>query len=106
MLAKPRPNLPPEALTLPAGYYVDPEHFRLELDRVFGQMWFSAGRVDEVPNVGDYVHRTIGDESLIVTRASDDRINAFYNVCRHRGTQVCDAPSGHAKRLQCPYHAW
>jgi Rieske 2Fe-2S family protein len=94
------------SLTLPAHYYIDPDHFRLELDRVFGRMWICAGRVEEVSQVGDYVLRTIGDESLIITRASDDRVNAFFNVCRHRGTQVCDAPSGHARRLQCPYHAW
>jgi Rieske 2Fe-2S family protein len=106
MVPKARPVLPPEASTLPAHYYIDPDHFRVELDRIFGNMWFCVGRVDEIPNVGDYVLREIGVESVILTRSSDDRINAFYNVCRHRGTRVCDTPTGHAQRLQCPYHAW
>jgi Rieske 2Fe-2S family protein len=96
---------PPPAFTLPARYYVDPEHYRREIDRVFGRMWFCAGRADEIPAVGDYVLRTLGDESVIVVRSADDRINAFYNVCRHRGTRVCEGP-GHSRRLQCPYHAW
>jgi Rieske 2Fe-2S family protein len=99
-------TMTPGRFTLPARYYIDPDHFRRELDRVFGRIWFAAGRVDEVPEVGDYVLKQVGDESLIVVRESADRINAFYNVCRHRGTQVCEAPSGHAKRLQCQYHAW
>ena len=35
-------------------------------------------------------------------------LNGFYNVCRHRGSRLCDAESGgHAKgSLKCPYHAW
>jgi glycine betaine catabolism A len=106
MLPKARSVMPPEASTLPAHYYIDPDHFRVELDRIFGKMWFCVGRIDEIPMVGDYVLREIGVESLIITRASDHRINAFYNVCRHRGTRVCDTTTGHAQRLQCPYHAW
>ena len=34
-------------------------------------------------------------------------MHAFYNVCRHRGTRICNAPSGHFQgSIQCPYHAW
>jgi len=33
-------------------------------------------------------------------------IQGFYNVCRHRGTRLCEAASGHAAAIQCPYHAW
>ncbi len=99
-------GVPAGATTLPARYYIDPAHYAVELDRIFGRMWTCVGRVDEVPQVGDYTLRQVGDEGLIVVRAAPDRIHAFYNVCRHRGTRVCDAPAGHAKRLQCPYHAW
>src|SRR5262249_13169930 len=28
------------------------------------------------------------------------------NVCRHRGSGICDAPAGQVKRLVCPYHRW
>lgn len=98
-------NLPPGAMTLPASYYVDPDYYRREFDRIFGRMWFCAGRADEIPGVGDHVLREVGDESLIVVRSSGGRINAFYNVCPHRGTQICEGP-GRSQRLQCPYHAW
>ena len=105
MDAQTRHEAMPEAFTLPAHYYVDPDHFRREMDRAFGRMWFCAGRADEVPEVGDHVLREIGDESVIVARSAEDRVSAFYNVCRHRGTRVCEGP-GRSQRLQCPYHAW
>jgi phenylpropionate dioxygenase-like ring-hydroxylating dioxygenase large terminal subunit len=43
-----------------------------------------------------------------VIRGDDGEINALANVCRHRGSRICDGASGHAKsgRLVCPYHAW
>ena len=28
------------------------------------------------------------------------------NVCRHRGTRLCEAPTGRLRAIQCPYHAW
>jgi len=57
-------------------------------------MWIHAGRADEIPASGDYVLRDVAGESLIVTRANDGAIHAFYNVCRHRGTRLCEAALG------------
>ena len=40
-------------------------------------------------------------------RGRDGKARAFYNVCRHRGTRVCEAERGRfAGGIQCPYHAW
>src|SRR5262249_32633784 len=36
----------------------------------------------------------------------EDRINALLNVCRHRGSRICDTPTGHESRLTCRYHGW
>ena len=30
----------------------------------------------------------------------------MWNVCRHRGTLICDQPQGRVGRLVCPYHQW
>ena len=38
--------------------------------------------------------RRIGDESIIVTRDASGEIHALFNVCRHRGTRICDRPTG------------
>ena len=103
----PRPILPPDAMSLPARYYTDPAHHQAELERFFFGMWIHAGRADQIPSRGDYVLRDVAGESVIVARADDDSIRAFYNVCRHRGTRLCEAPEGNFPGLiRCPYHAW
>ena len=84
----------PMALSLPARYYIDPDYYRAELEWYFGEMWFYAGRADEIPDRGDYVLREVAGESLIVVRGDRGEINAFYNVCRHRGTRLCEQTIG------------
>ena len=43
----------------------------------------------------------------IVTRDDRAAIHALFNVCRHRGTRLCEQTEGHfVDRIQCPYHAW
>ncbi len=95
------------AKTLPARYYTDPEQFRGELESFFFEDWICAGRADQIPNPGDYFLREIAGESIIIVRSDSGAIEAFYNVCRHRGTRLCSADYGaFAGRIQCPYHGW
>jgi Rieske 2Fe-2S family protein len=94
-------------LTLPASYYVDPDHFARERERFFAQRWVCVGRIEDLATPGDYVLREICGESVIVTRDGTGSLRAFYNVCRHRGTRlVTEAKGRFADRIQCPYHAW
>ena len=94
-------------LTLPARYYVDPEHFRRELERFYFDDWVCAGREQSVARAGDYFLREVAGESIVVTRDEAGGVRAFYNVCRHRGTRLCSAPEGALEgRIQCPYHGW
>ncbi len=93
--------------TLPACYYTDAELFRREIDSFFFEDWVCAGRADNIPNPGDYFLREIAGESIIILRSDTGSIEAFYNVCRHRGTRLCSAFEGSfAGRIQCPYHGW
>ena len=93
--------------TLPRRFYADTDFYRAELERFYFNRWICAGRADQIPNPGDYFTRTLGDESVIVTRDASGDIQALFNVCRHRGTRLCDQPDGHfADRIQCPYHNW
>ena len=43
-----------------------------------------------------------------MVRDKADEIKALFNVCSHRGTQLCVEPEGNfkSKSIQCPYHAW
>jgi Rieske 2Fe-2S family protein len=93
--------------TLPRRFYADASFYRAELERFYFDRWICAGRADQIPNPGDYFTRTLGDESVIVTRDGSGGIQALFNVCRHRGTRLCERTEGQfADRIQCPYHNW
>jgi Rieske 2Fe-2S family protein len=92
--------------TLPAKYYTDPDVFRKEIESFFFDSWFCAGRAAAIPDTGDYFLRDVAGESIVIVRDSSDRIRAYYNICRHRGTRMCTAAQGNLERIQCPYHGW
>ncbi|HEX4600673.1 MAG TPA: aromatic ring-hydroxylating dioxygenase subunit alpha [Gemmatimonadales bacterium] len=93
--------------TLPGEYYTSPEIYATELDRIFLRRWLCVGRAAELAGPGDFVQRSVAGESVIVVRGQDGVIRAFYNVCRHRGTRLCEAERGRlSETIQCPYHAW
>src|ERR1700720_4165637 len=87
-------------------FYCGDAVFAAESNRVVGRKWIVAGHVDRVRARGDYFLFKIGDESIIIVRNDASTINAFYNVCRHRGSLICTKPQGRVARLTCGYHAW
>jgi glycine betaine catabolism A len=102
-----RPSIGTGAKTLAASWYVAPELFAQERERIFSRFWLCVGREEEIERSGDFFTTEPGGESLIVTRDRDGNVRAFYNVCRHRGTRICEQAAGHFKgSIQCPYHAW
>jgi len=102
-----RVELQGAARTLPAKYYNSAEIFDAERERVFGKAWLYVGRADEIPSAGDYFLYALFDDSVIVVRGPDETVRALYNVCRHRGTRMCETASGKfTGAIQCPYHAW
>jgi Rieske 2Fe-2S family protein len=92
--------------SLPRQYYVSEEIFESEYDLVFARQWLLVGHVCQIPTTGDYFTVEIAGESIVIVRGEDGVVHAHYNVCRHRGSRVCDAATGHVKRFVCPYHAW
>jgi Rieske 2Fe-2S family protein len=92
--------------TLPGEFYSSQLVYRAELDRIWRKGWLFVGHTCEIHNPGDYVTFAIGDDSLIVIRNDDGQTHALWNVCRHRGTLICDQPQGRVGRLVCPYHQW
>jgi Rieske 2Fe-2S family protein len=96
----------PLTRTLPGRFYHEPAIWELERDRLFSRLWVCVGRADHFPAAGDYRTVTVGGENVVILRGEDGGLRAFLNVCRHRGARVCPAESGHARALQCRYHAW
>jgi Rieske 2Fe-2S family protein len=102
-----RPSVGAGAKTLPAAWYISPDVFAQEQERIFRSEWLCVGREESLPRAGDFFTVERAGESLIVTRDAGGTVHAFYNVCRHRGTRLCSEESGHfTGSIQCPYHAW
>lgn len=91
---------------VPLSIYSDPEIYALELERIYGRCWVCLGHESEIPNPGDYVLRTIGEDPWIVVRDDSGTVHVLFNSCRHRGTQVCPADQGNVSVFRCPYHGW
>jgi Rieske 2Fe-2S family protein len=94
------------AKTLPQPYFVSPEIFAEEREKIFSAQWVLVGHQSQVAKAGDYLVQEVAGESLIVVRDKNGEIRGFYNVCRHRGTRLKEDACGHASAIQCPYHAW
>ncbi len=94
------------AKTLGQKYFVSPEIFAEEQEKIFAKQWILVGHQSQIADTGDYAVQQVIGESLIVIRDKTGEIRGFYNVCRHRGTRLREDRSGHASAIQCPYHAW
>jgi phenylpropionate dioxygenase-like ring-hydroxylating dioxygenase large terminal subunit len=91
--------------TIPFDWYSDPAVLRLERERIFRRTWQYAGRADQVDDAGAFFTCDLGGVPVVVVRGDDGELRAFLNVCRHRGSLVCEG-EGRRASLQCPYHAW
>jgi carnitine monooxygenase subunit len=91
--------------TVPWSWYTDPAVLQLERDRIFHRSWQYVGHAGEVAEPGSFAATTVGDVPVVLVRDHEDTLRAFLNVCRHRGSLVCEG-SGRRETLQCPYHAW
>lgn len=90
---------------LPGGVYSSQEIYDMEKERIFMTHWLSVARVEEVPNVGDYMTFDVMNEPIIISRPGENEISVCMNMCLHRGVAVASG-CGHAKDFSCPYHAW
>ncbi len=94
------------AQTLPQKYFVSREVCEAEQKKIFSRQWVLVGHQSQIAEAGDFFVPEVAGESLIVARDKNGEIRGFYNVCRHRGTRLCEEQSGHSAAIQCPYHAW
>ncbi len=91
---------------IPSARYHDEAFFELERKHLWPKVWQMACRLEEIPEVGDWVEYRILDKSVIVVHARSG-VKAFHNACRHRGVQLA---SGHGscktQGFICPFHGW
>ena len=94
-----------EAQTLPPWCYSSEAFYRAEVERVFMRSWNAVGRVENLPETGDYRVLELVGVPLLLVRGNDGKIRAFANSCRHRGSRVASG-AGNRVSFVCPYHGW
>jgi Rieske 2Fe-2S family protein len=87
-------------------FYSDEEVYRADCEAVWRSGWLFAGHSCEISKPGQYFTLEVDSDSVVVTRDESGQARAFHNVCRHRGSIVCDKSEGEVKKLVCPYHRW
>jgi phenylpropionate dioxygenase-like ring-hydroxylating dioxygenase large terminal subunit len=91
---------------IPAQRYYDEGFFALERERLWPHVWQMACRLEEIPEVGDWVEYKILDRSVIVVRTKSG-VKAYHNACRHRGVQLASGRgSCEVQGFICPFHGW
>ena len=99
-------------VTIGAEAYVSEAYARAERERLWMKVWQQVGRVEEIPEVGNFLTYDILDDSILVVRTGPDTLRAYHNVCPHRGRRLIDTPSteknarGKRKLFVCGFHGW
>lgn len=101
-----------EAVTYSVEAYISAEYARAERDKLWRKVWQVAGRLEDIPDVGDFLTYDILDDSVVIVRTAPDQVRAYHNACPHRGRRLVDTPKGarnaRGKRNQfiCGFHGW
>ena len=101
MISRRRPGY-----SLEAPFYQSKDVFDLDMQAIFGRHWIYVGVEPDIAEPGDYFTVPLGRASVVVLRDDDMSIRAFHNVCRHRGSRLCDGLKGSVGNIVCPYHQW
>lgn len=91
---------------IPVERYYDTSFFELERERLWPHVWQMACRLEEIPQIGDFVEYSILEKSVIIVRTVEG-VKAFHNACRHRGVRLVEGPGNCGRKgFICPFHGW
>ena len=100
---------------IPVQRYFDEEFYKLELEHLWPHVWQMACRLEQIPEVGDWVEYSNAGRAVLVVRTSSG-VKAFHNACRHRGVPIAGGygneegkvASGNCAQTGfiCPFHGW
>ena len=86
--------------------YISADWYACEWRAVWAKSWIAAVHVSDLTDPGDYVVFDLGPESILLTYNGAGTVQAFYNVCQHRGVRLVDDHAGNTENFRCPYHSW
>ena len=103
--------------TYPLDAFLSREYLAAEQKLLWPKVWQMVERLEDFPDVGDWITYNVAEESVIVMRVAEgdgeEAFKAFHNVCPHRGRQLVSVPDGvHSvrgskrKNFICAFHGW
>ena len=91
----------------PKEAYVEQDWFERERKAIFERSWAFAGTIHDFREAGDYRTVSCGAAQIVIVLDKAGELKAMHNVCRHRGAELLDGPSGNCGgTMACPYHRW
>ena len=91
---------------LPRRFYTSAHIYEYDIKNYWNNSWIWVGHICQLSEPDNFFVFDYGEESIIISRDREGQINAFMNVCRHRGSRICIERSGSRRVFTCPYHAW
>lgn len=90
----------------PVKSYTSLEQLQREQLHLFDSRPLMMGLGSQLPCPGDYLTDDLSGVPVLVVRDNDGSLNAFINVCRHRGARLLEGAGNIAGVMTCPYHGW
>ncbi|PLK27724.1 SRPBCC family protein [Novosphingobium sp. TH158] len=106
--------------------FLSREYLEAEKKLLWPKVWQMVERLEDFPDVGDWITYNVADESIVVVRVAEgdqpEAFRAFHNVCPHRGRQLVSVPDHlpglnshervhsvrgkNRKNFICGFHGW
>ena len=102
-------TLADRVMEIDVSEYTDPALFEREKIELFRDYPQFVGPSCIVPSPGDYFAFDDTGIPILIVRREDGGLNAFVNICSHRGAPLNESTHGQAKKgrmFSCPYHGW
>lgn len=109
LVARNTTSLADQVMTMNVGEYTDAQQFEREKTELFRNYAQFVGPSCILPNPGDFYSFDDTGIPILIVRTEQGGLNAFVNICSHRGSPLTLECSGRAKEgrmFSCPYHGW
>lgn len=90
----------------PVSAYTSAAILKQERERLFTDRPVLITASCQVKAPGDYLTDDRTGLPILLVRNRDGELNAFANVCRHRGARLANGCGRDATSFVCPYHGW